>query len=81
VHGDDELGLNQGAPLLGVGELPDAAQSLVWQTRPLEYLPRLLSSQQIARLQLLALEEAGILGDLVGRQGRDSNGGVPGALS
>jgi hypothetical protein len=71
VHGDDELGKNESAALLGVGELPDPAEDLVGEARFVKDLPGLLSRQHVA-LEWLALEQGRVLSHLFGGQRRDT---------
>jgi hypothetical protein len=72
MHGNDELGQDQSAALLGVGEHPDAAENVVGQTRLLEYLLGRLAVQHAPVLERLPLEQAGVLSHLLRRQRRDA---------
>lgn len=53
MHGNDELGHAQGAALLGVGEVPDAAEDIVGQPRLFEDLFRVLSWSGVSLIAIL----------------------------
>lgn len=78
MHSNDKLGLNESASLLGIGQLPYLSQSLIGEPGLVKDLPRLLAGEH-ACLQRLTLEQASVLDDLVGGQGRDADG-TAGAL-
>jgi hypothetical protein len=72
VHGDDELCQDQSPTLLGVGKLPYSTQCLVGQTGFFENTSSLVTGE-LAILKRLSFEQAGILCDLLGSQGRDTD--------
>ena len=49
MHGDDELGDIEGSALLRVGEIPDATEDLVGQSRLLEDLLCILAWFTVSR--------------------------------
>lgn len=72
MHGDDEFGQGESAPLFGISQSPYSTKSLVGQARLVEDGPGLIAWQHV-RLQVLALKQGGILCNLVGSQGRNAN--------
>jgi hypothetical protein len=64
MHGYNELGHLQSAPLLGISQVPDAAEDVVGQACALEYLLRLLASQDAA-LGTRLLEQRRVLPCLI----------------
>jgi hypothetical protein len=72
VHSDDEFCQDESSTLLGIGKLPYSTQCLVGQTRLLKDTSGLITGE-LTILKRLSFEQTGILGDLLGSQGWDTD--------